>query len=110
MLTTPTPDFTLAHAHDLTHHAKEHLFGRVPRLTAATIHASPNGVPTGTHARRSASDLPRRSGHELTRDHGRAGEVPPRLLADLLRARQAVSRPHHGHEGVVWPDGVASSG
>lgn len=42
--TTVDPDLTLAQAHDLTHRAEEHLLARVPRLTGATIHASPNGA------------------------------------------------------------------
>ena len=36
-------DLSLAEAHDLAHHAEEHLLARVPRLTAATVHASPVG-------------------------------------------------------------------
>ena len=34
---------TLAQAHDLAHHAEEHLLRLVPRLTAATVHTSPSG-------------------------------------------------------------------
>lgn len=35
---------TLGQAHDLAHHAEEHLLTGVPRLTAATIHVSPVGA------------------------------------------------------------------
>jgi divalent metal cation (Fe/Co/Zn/Cd) transporter len=37
------PDLTVASAHRLAHHAQEHLVMQVPRLTAATIHVSPQG-------------------------------------------------------------------
>ncbi|MGZ4518254.1 MAG: cation diffusion facilitator family transporter [Mycobacteriaceae bacterium] len=33
-------------AHDIAHHAEEHLLTLVPRLTAATIHVSPSGAHT----------------------------------------------------------------
>ncbi|WP_327443993.1 cation diffusion facilitator family transporter [Pedococcus sp.] len=35
-------------AHDIAHHAEEHLLTLVPRLTAATIHVSPSGAHTTT--------------------------------------------------------------
>ncbi|MGI8761597.1 MAG: cation diffusion facilitator family transporter [Jatrophihabitantaceae bacterium] len=35
---------TVVEAHDLAHHAEEHLLDQVRRLTAATIHASPAGA------------------------------------------------------------------
>jgi cation diffusion facilitator family transporter len=41
---TVPADLTLAQAHDLAHHAEEHLLHDVRRLTAATIHASPAGA------------------------------------------------------------------
>jgi cation diffusion facilitator family transporter len=41
---TVAADLSLSEAHDLAHHAEEHLLHRVPRLTAATIHASPAGA------------------------------------------------------------------
>lgn len=34
---------TQAQAHDLAHHAEQHLLALVPRLTAATVHTSPSG-------------------------------------------------------------------
>ena len=37
------PNLTLTAAHDLAHHAEEHLLALVPRLTAATVHTSPKG-------------------------------------------------------------------
>ncbi len=40
------PTLTLAAAHDIAHHAQEHLLTDVRRLTAATVHTS----PAGTHA------------------------------------------------------------
>jgi len=40
---TVDPDLTVAAAHDLAHHAEEHLLTYVPRLTGATIHVSPVG-------------------------------------------------------------------
>jgi divalent metal cation (Fe/Co/Zn/Cd) transporter len=36
-------DLTLAQAHDIAHHAEEHLLTRVRRLTAANVHVSPDG-------------------------------------------------------------------
>jgi cation diffusion facilitator family transporter len=48
---TVSPDLTLTQAHDLAHHAEEHLLTYLPRLTAATIHVSPAGV----HPRGAAS-------------------------------------------------------
>lgn len=35
---------TVAEAHDLAHHAEVDLLAFVPRLTAATIHVSPDGA------------------------------------------------------------------
>ena len=35
---------TVVEAHDLAHHAEEHLLEQVARLTAATIHTSPRGA------------------------------------------------------------------
>jgi cation diffusion facilitator family transporter len=43
---TVDPAITVGAAHDLAHHAEEHLLAFVPRLTAATIHVSPNGAHT----------------------------------------------------------------
>jgi divalent metal cation (Fe/Co/Zn/Cd) transporter len=50
---TVDADLTQRQAHDIAHHAEQHLLSRVPRLTAATIHTSPSGahperVPAGT--------------------------------------------------------------
>ena len=42
-ITVPN-DLTITQAHDLAHHAETHLLSRVPRLTAATVHASPAGA------------------------------------------------------------------
>jgi cation diffusion facilitator family transporter len=44
---TVDPGISVANAHDLAHHAEDHLLTYVPRLTAATIHISPDGA----HAR-----------------------------------------------------------
>jgi divalent metal cation (Fe/Co/Zn/Cd) transporter len=41
---TVDPTISVAVAHDLAHHAEEHLLAFVPRLTAATIHVSPVGA------------------------------------------------------------------
>jgi cation diffusion facilitator family transporter len=41
---TVDADLTLAEAHDLAHHAEEHLLHDVRRLTGATVHASPAGA------------------------------------------------------------------
>lgn len=41
---TVDPSLSVIEAHDLAHHAEEHLLRRVPRLTAATIHTSPAGA------------------------------------------------------------------
>lgn len=41
------PDLSLAQAHDLAHHAEQHLLRDVARLTAATVHVSPVGAHTG---------------------------------------------------------------
>jgi len=38
---TVDPRLTLAQAHDLAHHAEEHLLRDIRRLTAATVHISP---------------------------------------------------------------------
>lgn len=43
---TVEADLSVADAHDLAHHAEEHLLAHVPRLTAATIHVSPEGAHT----------------------------------------------------------------
>jgi divalent metal cation (Fe/Co/Zn/Cd) transporter len=40
------PTISLAAAHELAHHAEDHLITLVPRLTAATIHVSPTGAHT----------------------------------------------------------------
>jgi divalent metal cation (Fe/Co/Zn/Cd) transporter len=39
-----TPTLSLAEAHEVAHHAEARLLARVPRLTAATVHASPAGA------------------------------------------------------------------
>jgi cation diffusion facilitator family transporter len=44
---TVDPTISVATAHSLAHHAEDHLLTYVPRLTAATIHISPDGA----HAR-----------------------------------------------------------
>jgi cation diffusion facilitator family transporter len=41
---TVDPMLSVAAAHDLAHHAEAHLLTDVPRLTAATIHVSPDGA------------------------------------------------------------------
>jgi cation diffusion facilitator family transporter len=41
------PHLSVAAAHDLAHHAEDHLLAYVPRLTAATIHVSPTGAHSG---------------------------------------------------------------
>jgi len=41
---TVDPTISVATAHDLAHHAEEHLLAYVPRLTGATIHVSPTGA------------------------------------------------------------------
>ena len=41
---TVAPDLSVQAAHELAHHAEEHLLHYVPRLTAATIHVSPAGA------------------------------------------------------------------
>jgi cation diffusion facilitator family transporter len=38
---TVSPQLTVTQAHNLAHHAEDHLLAYVPRLTAATIHVSP---------------------------------------------------------------------
>lgn len=38
------PGLTVGEAHDVAHHAEEHLLDAVPRLSAATIHVSPQGA------------------------------------------------------------------
>ena len=38
------PTLTVSQAHDLAHHAEDHLLAYVRRLTAATIHVSPEGA------------------------------------------------------------------
>jgi cation diffusion facilitator family transporter len=42
-ITVPV-DLSVTQAHDLAHHVEAHLLSRVPRLTAATVHASPAGA------------------------------------------------------------------
>ncbi len=41
---TVTPDMSLIQAHDVAHHAEQHLLDRVRRLSAATVHTSPAGA------------------------------------------------------------------
>lgn len=41
---TVHPGLTLLEAHAVAHHAEAHLLHRVPRLTAATVHISPDGA------------------------------------------------------------------
>jgi cation diffusion facilitator family transporter len=41
---TVDPTLTVSQAHDLAHHAEDHLLAYVRRLTAATIHVSPAGA------------------------------------------------------------------
>jgi cation diffusion facilitator family transporter len=41
---TVADDLTVSQAHDLAHHAEDHLLAQVRRLTAATVHASPAGA------------------------------------------------------------------
>lgn len=41
---TVDPSLSLSAAHEVAHHAEEHLLFYVPRLTAATIHMSPAGA------------------------------------------------------------------
>jgi cation diffusion facilitator family transporter len=41
---TVADDLTVGQAHDLAHHAEDHLLADVRRLTAATVHASPAGA------------------------------------------------------------------
>jgi divalent metal cation (Fe/Co/Zn/Cd) transporter len=50
---TVDPTLTVGQAHDLAHHAEDHLLAYVRRLTAATIHVSPTGAhhPTETALR-----------------------------------------------------------
>jgi cation diffusion facilitator family transporter len=43
---TVNPALTLPQAHDLAHHAEDHLLTYVKRLNAATIHVSPTGAHT----------------------------------------------------------------
>jgi cation diffusion facilitator family transporter len=43
---TVDPAIDVATAHDIAHHAEDHLLAYVPRLTAATIHTSPTGAHT----------------------------------------------------------------
>jgi cation diffusion facilitator family transporter len=45
---TVAPDLTVEAAHDLAHHAEQHLLHHVRRLTAATIHVSPTGAHEAT--------------------------------------------------------------
>ncbi|HRY09776.1 MAG TPA: cation diffusion facilitator family transporter [Candidatus Nanopelagicales bacterium] len=41
---TVDPDLTLVAGHELAHHAEEHLLETVRRLSAATVHVSPDGA------------------------------------------------------------------
>ena len=41
---TVDPSLTVTEAHDLAHHAEQHLLRQVRRLTAATVHTSPLGA------------------------------------------------------------------
>lgn len=41
---TVDPALSLAAAHEVAHHAEDHLLQRVRRLSAATVHASPDGA------------------------------------------------------------------
>jgi cation diffusion facilitator family transporter len=41
---TVSPDMTLEHAHEIAHHAEQHLLHRFHRLSAATVHTSPAGA------------------------------------------------------------------
>jgi cation diffusion facilitator family transporter len=41
---TVADDLTVGQAHDLAHHAEDHLLAQVRRLTGATVHASPAGA------------------------------------------------------------------
>jgi cation diffusion facilitator family transporter len=41
---TVDPSLTVVEAHDLAHHAERHLLADVRRLTAATVHTSPEGA------------------------------------------------------------------
>jgi cation diffusion facilitator family transporter len=41
---TVPADVTVGQAHDLAHHAEDHLLAKVRRLTAATVHAGPAGA------------------------------------------------------------------
>ncbi len=41
---TVTPELSLREAHEVAHHAEQHLLVRVPRLSAATVHTSPAGA------------------------------------------------------------------
>jgi divalent metal cation (Fe/Co/Zn/Cd) transporter len=43
---TVDPSLTLVEAHDLAHHAEAHLLHDIPRLTAATVHISPERAHT----------------------------------------------------------------
>jgi divalent metal cation (Fe/Co/Zn/Cd) transporter len=44
---TADPTLSITQAHDLAHHAEDHLLTDVHRLTAATVHVSPAGVHHG---------------------------------------------------------------
>ena len=41
---TADPNLTITQAHDLAHHAEDHLLADVSRLTAANVHVSPVGA------------------------------------------------------------------
>ena len=42
---TVAPDLDLRTAHDIAHDAQHRLLHEIPRLTAATIHVSPESAP-----------------------------------------------------------------
>jgi cation diffusion facilitator family transporter len=44
---TADPTLSITQAHDLAHHAEDHLLADVRRLTAAMVHVSPAGVHQG---------------------------------------------------------------
>jgi cation diffusion facilitator family transporter len=55
---TVAPGLTLAEAHDLAHHAEEHLLYQVRRLTAATVHTSPAGAHPAPAGSEPATGVP----------------------------------------------------
>ncbi len=46
---TVSAALSLPEAHDLAHHAEAHLLVDIPRLTSATVHASPDGAHPSPH-------------------------------------------------------------